>query len=52
MVQRKATDKYDWIVAEIFKDNVDQGAQMVATGQAWASALKQGREICCVTRQR
>lgn len=31
MVQRKATDKYGRIVAEIFQDNVDQGAQMAAT---------------------
>ena len=43
MVQRKTTDKYGRIVAEIFQDNVDQGAQMAATRKAWASRFKTGK---------
>ena len=43
MVQRKATDKYGRIVAEMFKDNVDQGAQMAATRKAWTSRFKTGK---------
>lgn len=43
VVQPKATDKYGRMVADVFKGNVDQGAQMVMTGQAWAFYYKAGR---------
>ena len=43
LVQPKANDKYGRIVARIFKNGMDEGAQMVATGQAWAFRFNIGR---------
>ena len=43
LVRPKANDRYGRMVASIFKDRVDQGAQMVATGQAWAFRFDAGR---------
>jgi micrococcal nuclease len=42
-VQAKAHDRYSRLVAGIVKGNVDQGAEMVATGQAWAYRYEVGR---------
>ena len=43
VVQAKAHDRYSRLVAGIVKGNVDQGAEMVATGQAWAYRYEAGR---------
>lgn len=43
VVQPKATDKYGRTIGDVFKGNVNQGSQMVMTGQAWAFYYKTDR---------
>lgn len=43
LVHPKANDRYGRLVASIVMDNVDQGGQMVAAGQAWAFRFSAGR---------
>ena len=52
LVQPRANDKYGLIVAGIFKNGVDEGAQMVAAGQAWAFRFNTGRGPYAVLQRR
>ena len=51
LVQPKANDRYGRMVASIFKGGVDEGAQMVATGQAWAFRFNAGRGAYAVLQR-
>lgn len=43
LVHPKANDRYGRLVASIVMENLDQGGQMVAAGQAWAFRFTAGR---------
>ena len=42
-IQAKALDRYGRLVASVIKGGIDQGAELVETGQAWAFRFEVGR---------